>query len=272
MTVSMNTENKANIIVFGIDQFGYRVADKPLELKNSILHFRHFKTEDKFQTYDGVILFQNTFEKTTESEVYSFEEEELLKRENQLRQLIEKKGFCCFLLWTRFVDFQRKGRGCWKHTDLAKRALDYPGLTRTPRRRPEANLRIVRDEFRDFLEEYGSAQTEFTDRNKGLNIKPICLMNDGSLSGFVLNNSTFFVPCLQPGKREGEFEEFFSLLADGLVASLKKLAQELPEWTEEYQKYIEKLQQETGILVNPTIGYAHFDEYPKLEKNNYAKL
>jgi len=92
----MNAENKANIIVFGIDQFGYRVPDKPLELRNSVLHFRHFKAEDKLQTFDGVILFQNTFEKGSDFEVYSFEEKELLKRQNQLRQLIEKKVFVAF--------------------------------------------------------------------------------------------------------------------------------------------------------------------------------
>jgi len=42
---------------------------------------------------------------------------------------------------------------------------------------------------------------------------------------------------------------------------------DIPEWTEEDQKYIEKLQQETGILINPTVSYTHFDEYPKLEKD-----
>ncbi len=42
---------------------------------------------------------------------------------------------------------------------------------------------------------------------------------------------------------------------------------DIPEWTEKCQKDMEKLQQETGILVNPTISYTHFDEYPKLEKD-----
>jgi len=45
-----------------------------------------------------------------------------------------------------------------------------------------------------------------------------------------------------------------------------------PEWTEENQKNMEKVQQETGILINPTIGYTHFGEYPKLEKDNHATI
>jgi len=37
---------------------------------------------------------------------------------------------------------------------------------------------------------------------------------------------------------------------------------DIPEWTEENQKYIEQLQKDTGIFVDPTIGYTQEDEYP----------
>ncbi len=39
---------------------------------------------------------------------------------------------------------------------------------------------------------------------------------------------------------------------------------DIPEWTEENQKDMEKLQQETGILTSPITSYAHEEEYPKL--------
>lgn len=42
---------------------------------------------------------------------------------------------------------------------------------------------------------------------------------------------------------------------------------DIPEWTQENQKQIERLQQETGILVNPVWGYAHEDEYPRLAED-----
>ena len=42
---------------------------------------------------------------------------------------------------------------------------------------------------------------------------------------------------------------------------------DIPEWTEEYQKYIDELQKDTGILTNPIFGYAHEDEYPKLAED-----
>lgn len=231
----MNTQSKTNIIVFGIDKFGYRVPDKPLELKNSVLHFRYFKTEDKFQDYDGVIVFQNTFERSTDyGVVSSFDEKELLKRENQLRELIEKKGFCCFLLWTYFIDSDHDGERDTSYTDLAKRTLNHPKFYRQPVGKATTNLRIVRDEFRQFLKNFRSAQTIFESHNTDLNIKPICYAGD-SITGFILNNSIFYIPSLQPDKREKEFKEFFSLLAEGLVSSFKKLAQELPGWTEGYR-------------------------------------
>lgn len=38
---------------------------------------------------------------------------------------------------------------------------------------------------------------------------------------------------------------------------------DIPEWTEECQKDMKKLQQETGILTNPIVSHTHEEEYPK---------
>jgi len=42
---------------------------------------------------------------------------------------------------------------------------------------------------------------------------------------------------------------------------------DMPEWTEENQKEMEKIQQETKILLNPVISIAHEEEYPKSAKD-----
>ena len=42
---------------------------------------------------------------------------------------------------------------------------------------------------------------------------------------------------------------------------------DMPEWTEENQKEMEKVQRETGILLNPIIGIVHEDEYPESAKD-----
>ncbi|MBU3924577.1 hypothetical protein KJ854_01420 [Patescibacteria group bacterium] len=41
---------------------------------------------------------------------------------------------------------------------------------------------------------------------------------------------------------------------------------DMPKWTEENQKKLEQLQNETKIFTNPTMSYHHEDEYPKTNK------
>ena len=41
---------------------------------------------------------------------------------------------------------------------------------------------------------------------------------------------------------------------------------DLPTWTKENQENMERLQKETGIFVNPVIGYTHEDEYPIIKQ------
>jgi hypothetical protein len=266
----MDTQNKANIMVFGIDRLGYRVPRKPLELKNSILHFRDFNTEEKFQDYDGVVLFNEIFEEFSDRQEYlGFHEKDLLMRENQLRQLVEKKGFCCFLLWIKFTDYYGLGssHSQTRDTDLVKRVLNSSFVYWGSFEKPTTNLRIVRDEFWLFLKDFGSVQTNFTYSEEYFNLKPICFAGD-DLTGFVLNNSIFFIPCLLADKREKEFKEYFSLLADALVPSFKKLTQELPTWTEEYlfsdeEKLLAEKDSISKRIVDINQGLAIFSEYKK---------
>jgi hypothetical protein len=42
---------------------------------------------------------------------------------------------------------------------------------------------------------------------------------------------------------------------------------DMPEWTAENQKEMKKMQKETGILLNPSIGVVHENEYPKSEED-----
>lgn len=42
----------------------------------------------------------------------------------------------------------------------------------------------------------------------------------------------------------------------------------LPTWTKDNQENMERLQRETGIFVNPIVGYAHEDEYPIVDSDN----
>jgi hypothetical protein len=247
----MNTQNKANIMVFGIDRLGYRVPGKPIELKDSVLHFKEFKTEEKFQDYEGVVLFNETFEDFSDrGEFLGYLREDLLKRENQLRQLGEKKGFCCFLVWCALVhSYGQYASYEIRDTDLVKRALNSSFVYWTSLPKETTDLRIVKDEFRPFLKNFGSAQMAFyPNPDKTVNLKPICFAGT-ELTGFVVDNVYFLIPCLRPSTNEKGFKQYFSILAEALISSFKKLSQELPLWTAVYRfKEEEKLLAEKDQL------------------------
>jgi hypothetical protein len=268
MSASENDDSKIKIMIFGIDRLGYKLPNETSELSAASLHFRHFATEEKFQAYDGVILFQGTFEEANEDQVYNFEEGELLKRENQLRQLLEQRGFCCILLCKKFIDTSHPYSQNVSHTDLAKRALNLPGFYRSPLAKPTTKLAIVRDEFRRFLKEYGSAHTNFENRKKDMEVKPICLTPNGYLCGLILDDSLFFIPCLLPDKRMKQFGEFFKFLANALVSSRAKLVQEIPAWANEFrfraeQSLFEEKNELTARITKVKDALKTFTEYKK---------
>lgn len=71
----------------------------------------------------------------------------------------------------------------------------------------------------------------------------------------------------------GKFQENKKVIG---IASEKKVRRtrsydfyllDIHQWTQEHQSYMEKLQKETSILVDPIIGYTHEDEYPKMSKD-----
>ncbi|MGB2697042.1 MAG: hypothetical protein WBD28_04180, partial [Candidatus Zixiibacteriota bacterium] len=233
-------KEKFNILVYGIDRFGYALPSDSLEAQNYIVNFKGYKTEEKFQEYDGVIVFQSNFE-TAERRGFpsgmfvDCDREELVRRKIQLEQLLRRKGFACFLLTRDFVDRQETGSA--RNTDLAKLALNYANFFRESLGYDCTNLRIVRDEFRDFLNSYGVAKTKFEDHHRNLNLRPICYCGN-LLTGFILLDRLFFLPAYQP--KYPEFKEFFPQLAQGLVTCFRKLSQELPSWADEYRFEDEK--------------------------------
>jgi len=224
-------QNKIRILVYGIDKLGYPLLHDQEE-SDWILTFEEFKTQQKFQDYDGVILFQGIFERWNDvCETWDYYRSELLKREKQLKLLIEKNGFICFLLIEPFIDTNRIKN--LSYTDLAKRELNYKGFYRKNYSTEFTSLRVVRDEFTPFLKHYGSAISYFENFNDDLEIKPICYLGN-DLTGFVLNNTRFFLPCLKPEKDESAMIEFFTLLTNSLVSSFKRISQELPVWANDY--------------------------------------
>jgi hypothetical protein len=63
--VKMNESTKSgtyNILVYGVEKVGLTAPSNPIRKKDFSLKFEPFETSERFNEYDGVILFQGIFE------------------------------------------------------------------------------------------------------------------------------------------------------------------------------------------------------------------
>lgn len=264
-------EDRPIILVYGIDRVGYTVRKDNIETRLCVLHFESFNTREKFQDYDGVILFQGIFEEI-ERHTYRYGRsyttiecctDELQRRKKQYELLMGKKGFICFLLIAPFID--RAGNRVTRNTDLAKWALNRSGLYREDIAGPETSLRTVRNEFIDFLKQFGAAYTKFSCHDDALELKEICKYGTDA-TGIILRNREYFVPTLEPKKYETE--EFLKILAEALISTHKKLSEEIPDWANQYKFEEEKQLIEKGHRLQGEIDkidqrILQFREYKK---------
>ncbi len=117
-------ERTYNILVYGIEKKGLDAPSKKIKDHNYELTFDSFQTTSRFSDFDGVILFQGTFEdirfqndwsdgyRTT----YKWHKDELDKREKELNLLLKNDGFACFVLCEKFIDGDRQGCGSFRTT------------------------------------------------------------------------------------------------------------------------------------------------------------
>lgn len=237
---------KPTILVYGIDKVGIAIPKENIETELGILHFEPFNTEEKFQDYDGLILFQTTFERIIEHKpAYSSNyitvecfSDELQRRKKQYQLLMDKKGFICILLITPFID--RDEYNDTSGTDLAKCALNYSDLYRKHLGFHQTSLRTVRNEFINFIKHFGAAHTYFEYYGDTSEIKEICNSNNNR-TGMILLNREYFIPALKP--KRYEIERYFKILADSLISCHKKLSEEIPDWADEY-----KFEQEKDLI------------------------
>lgn len=223
-----------NIMVYGIEKIGLTAPGQDIVTRNYRLNFQPFHTEQRFNDFDGVILFQGIFESfetvrhhayTPTSLIHKFDRDELDKRKKELSLLFDKGGFACFLLIEQFSDSNRG-----EHilaTDLTKFNLLYPDFYRENFDSRRVRLAIKRDEFKRFLEIYGAAWSYFQNLNTRIDLKVIA-QAAGYITGMILGGQKFFVPSLEPD--EDKLTEYFSFLADALIATINKLIYEVPSW------------------------------------------
>jgi len=114
------------------------------------------------------------------------------------------------------------------------------------------------------LKHYGIARVKFTSYSDWLNsnLRIICPLGS-SFTGFILFNKLYFVPCRLPSK--DELEDFFKKIASALVATSKKLKQDIPDWLDTFRFKKEEQIVEKQVLLEKEL------EVLRNEKDIYKK-
>ncbi|MGR3173119.1 MAG: hypothetical protein ACUZ8N_00780 [Candidatus Scalindua sp.] len=227
-----------NILVYGVEKVGLTALSNHIKKNNFSLKFEPFDTSERFNEYDGVILFQGIFEEyewvkgTFEShfKLY-YDVDELDKRKKETQLLLKNGGFICFILKKDFVD-REDGRD-FSGTDLAKYYLNIPDFHRENFSGRRTILNIKYDEFRAFLELYGAANTYFYHYIEEFEWRVIADVS-GDVVGMIISDLAYSIPSLIPDNSEETINEYFTLLAEGITSTQNKIHQDIPKWVDQF--------------------------------------
>lgn len=166
--MSAPTEPKGlRILAYGIEKKGLPIPKREIAADKYAIEFADYNNAARFQDFDGVIIFQGTFESfTLANDGYSrgflkhkWDRDELDKRTKEALALLDKGGFACLMLTDPFVDFD-DGRD-YRDTDLSKRLLSLFEVDREEFGTRIATVKSKTNELGKFFEIYGAAWSFF---------------------------------------------------------------------------------------------------------------
>src|SRR5580700_11425747 len=121
---------RLRILAYGIEKKGLPVPKREITADKYKIEFSGYNEATRFQDFDGVIIFQGTFESFTNVVSnsllrsylkHTWDRDELDKRTKETRALLEKGGIVCMMLSDPFIDFD--DHRDFSDTDLSKRLL-----------------------------------------------------------------------------------------------------------------------------------------------------
>ncbi len=232
---------KYQVLVYGIETQGLRYSKSQIDRPKYRLVFAPHREAPRFQEFEGVILFQGTFEYfkwvnggwlRDQTLSHRWDPDELDKRTKELLSLLDADGFACLLLHDSFIDFagSRDFRGC----DLSKRLVDACGFQREDFHSRAPVVRCHLNDFARFFEIYGAAWTSL---QPGLDDRLAKVIGSAGRQpvAVVRSGNVFLLPTLLPKSTDEALEEFFTTLADAVVSAWEKLREELPPWADDFR-------------------------------------
>ncbi|WP_223514774.1 hypothetical protein [Pseudomonas sp. GL-R-26] len=237
--MSEQVERYYKIMVYGAEQKYLKLPDDVLKAKNFEIHYCPLKALERFNDYDGVVVFNQTFESFEvfngswgESIRHRHNSNEMDKRQKELQLLQRKGGFVCFLMDDSFIDNTSSGN--YQNTDLSKVCLNKRRLHRENYRSKVHELEVKSDDFRTFLNTHGVASSFFSDHYHDSEIKVIATDVAGRCVAMQVNRNEFYLPAILPVNSHERINEYFNSLISGLTSCYSKLAVEIPDWVKAY--------------------------------------
>jgi hypothetical protein len=226
-----------SILVYGIETKGLDTPRRSIGSGKYTLEFGQYKEAPRFQDFDGVIVFQGTFESFKPAKdlyrsylKHDWDRDELDKRTKEALTLIGHGGIVCILLTDPFIDLDDDRD--FSGTDLSKRLLAGLHRTQFDTRMPMVKSKV--SELRRFFEIYGAAWNSLSPRSGDKTFKTLASVREHPVS-VVGRRRVFAIPSLIPKSTAEAVEEYFTMLADGVVPLWEHLKEDLPDWANEYQ-------------------------------------
>jgi hypothetical protein len=238
-----SSQNKTlNIAVCGFQNLDLSVPLEKIASKNGF-SFKFFPVEDTenaVDNFDGAIFpsgcFESIVRKRDIMDTYltaHYRKESLLERQLQVVNLLQKRGWVCFL--TDAVTDKIEGQGYHQYDiskfDLTKLFLNQNGIKRRTRESGYTPLQSRQNEFHAYTESFGVAYTVFEYENP--DVKQLITNEHGAPVGINISNKIYFLPFQQRGKSSNQIANAVGLVSKAVVEYRAKNEITLPAWLNE---------------------------------------
>ena len=233
---------KQKVLAYGFDKmfrFPSDPSSRASETSETNISFVAYEDPQRLDDVDGVVIPQGIFESFEFHDTWQEKRGEakcdrnrMLERERQVRNLVDRGGWICFLVGT-IVDELPLGDGYRTHrvdgTDLCKIILNGLGVRRDLVSEGLAGCRAVHNEFRDYVLKYGIAKTVFNSRPPNA-VTAIVKHGDAQV-GIELVQQFYFLPYVGTRNDFKFLQGLVALVVKSVLDYRTKMNEETPEWT-----------------------------------------
>ncbi|MGO9601796.1 MAG: hypothetical protein ACLQAT_00060 [Candidatus Binataceae bacterium] len=245
LTAALEPNVKENVFAYGFDQAGFQTSGTRWDTPRANITWIPYSESRRLDDADGVVTVQGIFEQIRIESGFSgphanvrCDRELMLERDRQVRNLVERGGWICFLVGMiidQVPDNSDYRTRSITNTDLCKIVLESEEIERSPVVSGLSSLRAVRNEFVDYVRQHGVAKTIFH-LHKSQSSR--ALIQSGSRAvGLVVGGRIFFLPFATARKDDQRAKDVVSLAADSIIDYRRKENEETPTWIDRYFRF-----------------------------------